>query len=335
MMQPLPIRFLGTGAYVPDHVLTNQHFIDYLDTNDEWILSRTGIRERRRAAANQATSDLATIAAQRALEDARLSPEDLDVIVCATATSDHQFPAAATFVQANLGARRAAAFDVGAACAGFIHASAIAVNMLQTGFCRRALVIGAETLTRFSDTEDRTTVVLFGDGAGAAILARNDNEEKAGSKGQVLYYELGCDGTRAKDIWVVAGGSRMPSSATTVAERLHFLRMRGREVYKFAVIKMQELIDRALQHTGLAPHDLKLVIPHQSNLRILESVREKMGLPPEKVAINIDRFGNTSAASIPMGLDEARRTGVLQTGDHVLMIALGAGLVWGTMVVRL
>jgi len=326
----LPIRFLGTGAYVPAEVVPNQHFVDYLDTTDEWIVSRTGIRERRKASPSECTSTMAVEAARRALENAGLTADDIDVIVCATATGDCPLPATATFVQEALGGRLTPAFDVGAACAGFIYATSVGAGLLGSGFYERALIIGAETLSRYIDPQDRTTCVILGDGAGAAVISRSRNPEQA-----ILHCEMGCDGTRTKQIWVPAGGSRLPSSSTTVAERLHYMKMRGRDVYKFAVIKMQELIDRALEATALTPDDLKLVIPHQSNLRIIESVREKMGLPPEKIAINITRYGNTSAASIPLALDEARRNGTLNSGDVILLLAIGAGLTWGCMVIRL
>ena len=202
--------------------------------------------------------------------------------------------------------------------------------MLTSGLYETALVIGAETLTRFINPEDRATAILLGDAAGAAIIGRSDDPDQG-----ILYCELGCDGTRADLIIVPAGGSRLPASETTVAERLHFMYMRGREVYKFAVNKLQELTDRALEETGLAPDDLKLVIQHQSNLRIIESAREKLGLPKEKVVVNIDRYGNTSSASVIMGLDESRRKGLLQEGDIILMLALGGGLCWASMVVKL
>ena len=215
-----------------------------------------------------------------------------------------------------------------------MHASTIALSLLHSGVHGVALVIGAEVLTRFADPQDRGTVILFGDGAGAAIFKRAEATD-AEPASRVLFCELGCDGTRAMDIVLPAGGSRLPVNPMVLSERLNFLTMRGREVYKFAVVKMQELIDRALEQSGLTPSELKLVIPHQSNLRIIESVRERMGLPLEKITININKFGNTSAASVIMGLDAARREGQLQTGDHVLMIAIGAGLAWGVMVVRL
>ncbi len=330
-MQPTwPIRLCGTGTYVPDEVISNRHFIDYLDTTEDWIVSRTGIRERRRAAPDESTSTMAVKAAQQALADAEMSPEQIDVIICATATPDYPFPSTASAVQHALGVPGGAAFDVGAACAGFLYATSIAAGLINSGIQKRALVIGAETLTRFTDMEDRRTAILFGDGAGAAVLTKVKTPGPA-----ILYCDLGCDGSRGKDIWVPAGGSVLPASTTTVAERLHYMKMRGPEVYKFAVIKMQKLIDTALRATNLTPDDLKLVIPHQSNLRIIESVRTRMGLPRERVSVNIDRYGNTSAASVIMALDEARRDGTLQSGDLALMVAIGAGLTWGTMIVRL
>jgi 3-oxoacyl-[acyl-carrier-protein] synthase-3 len=330
MTKRLPFELRGTGAYVPAEVVSNAYFTSYLDTSDEWIVGRTGIRERRRASAQECTSTMAVEASRKALQDARMGITDVDLIVCATATGDCPFPATATFVHGALGAGEIPAFDVSAACAGFLHALVVSAGLLSSGLYRSALVIGAETLTRYADREDRRTAILLGDGAGAAILTRTDPTDRG-----ILHCAMGCDGTRAEYIWVPAGGSRLYTSATTVAERLHYMRMRGREVYKFAVVKMQELIDQALSEVGLTPQDLKLLIPHQSNLRIIESVRERMGLPKEKVAVNIDRYGNTSAASIPMALDEHRRSGFLKAGDIVLLIAIGAGLTWSTAVVRL
>ena len=330
VLTDLPVRFCGTGAYVPEEVLDNQYFVDRLDTTDEWIRTRSGILERRRAAPEETTSTMAAEAAKRALEQAGLSPQDLGVIICATATGDCQFPATATFVQRHLGADGVPAFDVGAACAGFLYATSVAASMLSSGGCKYALVIGAELLTRFVDSEDRATVVLFGDAAGAAVLGPAEEPHQ-----KILYCDIGCKGEGADLIWVPAGGSKLPASEMTVAERLHFMRMKGREVYKFAVTKMHALIDNALAVTGLKPDDLKLVIPHQSNLRIIESARERLGLPREKIAINIDRYGNTSSASVIVSLDEGLRDGTLQKGDIVLLVAIGAGLVWGTAVVRL
>lgn len=326
----LPIVLRGTGAYTPKEILTNQHFVDYLDTTDEWITTRTGIRERRKAAPDESTSTLGAEAARRALDNAGLSIDDIDIIVCATATGDHMFPATACFIQHQLGGKNIPAFDVGGACAGFMYATITASGLMLTGAYNRALVIGAETLTRFANAQDRSTCILFGDAGGAAIFERSDDPDRG-----IIYFELGVEGSRANDIILPAGGSKMPASQTTVAENLHTLHMKGREVYKFAVVKMVELIERALHETGLTCADLKMLIPHQSNLRIIESVRERIGLPIEKVAINIDRFGNTSAPSVVLSLDEHRRSGLLVEGDTILLIAIGAGLAWGTMVMRL
>jgi 3-oxoacyl-[acyl-carrier-protein] synthase-3 len=316
--------------YVPKEVLDNKYFAERLDTSDEWIRTRSGILERRRCAPEESTSSMSTEAARRAIEMAGIAPTDLGLIVCATATGDYQFPATAAFIQHALGAEGVPAFDVNAACAGFLYGLCVGGSMLAAGAGEYALVIGAETLTRFVDPEDRATVVLFGDAAGAAVLGRSTGGEQS-----ILYCDMGSDGSRAKLIWVPGGGSKLPTSQMTVDERLHFMHMKGREVYKFAVTKLQELIDNALTVTGLKPDDLKLVIPHQSNLRIIESARERLGLPPEKVAINIDRFGNTSAASVIMSLDEGLRDGTLQRGDLVLMVGIGAGLTWSTAVIRL
>lgn len=330
MTVQLPIRICGTGAYLPSQVVTNQHFADYLDTSDEWIVSRTGIRERRRAAEGECTSTMAANASRQALEHAGLTIDDIDIIICATATGDCPFPATAAFVQAELGGTGTPAIDISAACAGFLYGANIAAGMLGSGMYEHVLVIGAETLSRVTDPHDRSTVVLFGDAAGAAVLGRADNPEQG-----VLYYELGCDGTKTDHIWIPGGGSRLPMSESVLAERLQYMHMRGREVYKFAVVKLQELVEKALDSAGMTPDDLTLFIPHQSNLRIIESARERLGLPREKVAINIDRYGNTSAASVIVSLAEAQRDGRVGPGDVVLMIAIGAGLTWGTMLLRL
>lgn len=330
MTGKLPIQVMGTGMYVPSRVVDNEEFCRRLDTSDEWIVTRTGIHERRWADQKEYSSTLASHACRSALSDAGVAPTDLDLIICATATGDCPFPATAAFIQRDLGAVNVPAFDVSAACAGFLYGTIVAGQFLSTGNYRRVLVVGTETLSRFADPEDRATIVLFGDAAGAAVLSPTESPDRG-----VLYYEFGCDGTRAEHIWLPAGGSRFPASEKTVAERLHFMRMRGREVYKFAVLKMEELIDRALCETCLRADDLKLIIPHQSNLRIIESVRERLGLPREKMAVNIDRYGNTSAASVPMALDAARRDGTLVEGDTVLMVAIGAGITWSTIVLRL
>ena len=330
MNQRLPVRLCGTGAYVPAEVVGNRHFCDYLDTTEEWIVTRTGIRERRKASPKECTSTMAAVAARQALENAGMTIADIDAIVCATATGDCPFPATAAFVHEHLGCEDIPAFDVNGACAGFIYGSAAAAGLIAAGVHKTVLVLGAETLSRYLDPEDRATAILLGDAAGAAILTRSMNPEQG-----IIHLELGCDGSKSQHIWLPAGGSRLPASSMTVNERLHYMQMKGRDVYKFAVLKMEDLIDRALAATGLRADDLKMLIPHQSNLRIIESVRDRMGLPVEKVAVNINRFGNTSAASILLALDEHRRDGTLVPGDHVLMLAVGAGLVWGSMIMRL
>ncbi|MGB0716902.1 MAG: beta-ketoacyl-ACP synthase III [Phycisphaerae bacterium] len=328
----MPVSITGSGTYLPEEVLTNAYFAERLDTTDEWIVTRTGIRERHRAAEDESTSTMATQAALKAIEDAGLTPQDIDAVVCATATGDHPFPATATYMHAQLGLKDVPAFDISAACAGFLYGCCVASGFIGSGMYRRVLVAGAETLSRYADPTDRSTVVIFGDGAGAAVL---EATEPSDAHSGVLYFALGCDGTRANHIVVPSGGARMPTTESTLAERLQYLRMKGREVYKFAVIKMQELIDEALRQANVTPDELAMVIPHQSNLRIIESVREKLGLSRDKIAVNIDRCGNTSAASIPMALDEARREGRLKKGDLILMVGIGAGITWSTMLVRL
>ena len=333
MNHPLRVVIRGTGASVPDEVLDNDFFSAYLDTSDEWIVTRTGIRQRRRVAEGQSTLDLALEASQRALERAEMSAGDLDLIIVCTATPHTPLPSTACWLQDALGIGHSdgpAAFDMHAACAGFVYGVNVASSLIEIGDHCNALVVGAETLTRITDYEDRSTCILFGDGAGAAVLSRSPDPDRG-----ILYHEMGADGSKAKAVWVPAGGSHEPASNRTVAERLHYMRMNGRELYKFAVLKMQELTDRALEKTGLKAEDIKLVIPHQSNLRIIESGRNRLKLPPEKVAVNIDRFGNTSAASVALALDEAMRDGTIQQGDYVLLVGFGAGVTWASALMRL
>ncbi len=329
----LNIVIRGTGASVPDHVITNDHFASYLDTSDEWILSRTGIKERRKIADDKTVLDLALEASRLALEDAKMTPDELDLIMVCTATPETQVPATACWLQHELGIsgeNGIGTFDLSAACSGFIYGLVFASNIIQGGNYKNVLVVGAETLSRITDSQDRSTAILFGDGAGAAIISRSEDPEQG-----ILYNELGADGSRAKAIWMPAGGSRDPASIRTVNERLHNLRMNGREVYKFAVLKMQQLIVEALERTGHVADDLAMIIPHQSNRRIMDSARERVNLPPEKMAVNIDRYGNTSSASVIMAFDEARRDGRLKAGDLVLIVAFGAGVTWGSALIRL
>lgn len=310
--------------------MTNDDFARILDTSDEWIRTRTGIRERRVASNGENTMTLALDASRRALEEAGLGPGDLDMIVVATCTPAYPLPATGCFLQHELGCGHIPAFDLSAACAGFVYAFVTAAQMYASGRYEKVLVVGAETMTRIADFEDRTTCVLLGDGAGAAVIGPAENSVSG------LYdFCLGADGSGARMIWVPAGGTAAPTSAETVADRMHYMKMRGREVYKFAVTKMQEVIAGTIEHAGLTIDDIAYIVPHQSNLRILESAGEKLGIPPEKIAVNIDRFGNTSAASIPMALDEARRIGRVRTGDWVLIAGFGAGLTWGSALIRL
>jgi 3-oxoacyl-[acyl-carrier-protein] synthase-3 len=320
----------GTGSAWPDRVMTNADFEKILDTSDEWIRTRSGIRERRICAAGENTLTLARTAASRALADAGLAPADVDLIVLATCTPAYPIPATACWLQQELGCRQVPAFDLNAACSGFVYALAAAAGLMAAGSYRNVLVLGAEAMSSVTDFEDRGTCILLGDGAGAAVIGPTENPTSG-----VYDILLGADGGGAQAIWVPAGGSVQPPSNLTLNERLHYLKMKGREVYKFAVHKMHEVVADVLERARLSIADLALVIPHQSNLRIIESAMEKLGLPPEKVAVNIDRFGNTSAASIPLALDEARRSGRIKSGDWIILAGFGAGLTWGSVLIRL
>jgi len=314
----------GCGAYLPEQVLTNHDLAARLDTSDEWIRQRTGIGERRIAAPGELTSDLATAAARRALDGAGMSGNDLDLIVLATATPDHTFPATATKVQAQLGMKRGAAFDVQAVCSGFIFALSVADNALRLGQARTALVIGAETFSRILDWEDRGTCVLFGDGAGAVVLNAVP-DPGPGGRG-VLSTHLHTDG-RQHDILYVDGG---PSSTRTTG----FLRMEGRDVFRQAVQHLTEVVDEALAANGHTAADLDWLVPHQANSRIIEAIGRKLALPPGRVVSTIERHANTSAASIPLALNEAVSDGRIVPGNLVLLEAMGGGLSWGASLVR-
>jgi 3-oxoacyl-[acyl-carrier-protein] synthase-3 len=316
-------QVVGCGGYLPERVVTNEELAERLDTSDAWIRQRTGIGERRIAAKGELTSDLAAHAARRALERAGMSGSDLDLIVLATATPDETFPATASKVQARLGMKRGAAFDVQAVCSGFIFALAVADNALRLDQARTALVVGAETFSRSLDWQDRSTCVLFGDGAGALVL----NAGPAGSANRgVLSTHLHSDGQQ-HDILYVDGG---PSSTGTAG----CLRMEGREVFRQAVQHLSEVVDEALAANGLCPADIDWLVPHQANTRIIDAVGRKLGLTREKTVLTIERHANTSAASIPLALDEAVTDGRIQPGHLVLMEALGGGLTWGASVVR-
>ena len=295
-----------------------------MDTSDEWIVSRTGIRERRVVEfGKEATSDLALGASEQAIEMAGISPDALDLIIVATITPDHIVPSTACLLQKRLGAGNASAFDLAAACAGFIHSLEVAKQFIATGSFQRILVVGADCMTTITNYEDRNSCIIFGDGAGAVVLERSKGD------GQVYDSILGAEGEN--DLFLVrAGGSRVPTTHETVSSRSHLLRMDGKKVFKFAVAKMKELLEASVRGNGFAPDDIKWVIPHQVNRRIIESAIKKIGIPMERVIINVDRYGNTSAASVPVALDEAVRDGRIQRGDLCAMVAFGAGLSWAS-----
>lgn len=321
-------RIIGTGSYVPEKVLTNFDLEKMLDTTDEWIVARTGIHERHVAAEGEFTSDLATNAARKALEMAGVAAEEIDLIVVGTITGDFPWPATACLVQSNLGIKGCAAFDVSAACSGFLYALDAATKQIQCGAVKKALVIGAEVLTRAIDWQDRNTCVLFGDGAGAVVLEAQDGDQG------VLSTHLHADGSYWELLYQPGFGSRFPASAAGLAERLPFLKMQGNEVFKVAVRSLHEVAVEALEANGLVASDIDLFIPHQANRRILEATAKRLGLTEEQVYINVDRFGNTSGASIPIALDEANRLGRIKAGDMLLFDAFGGGFTWAAAMVR-
>lgn len=331
MPSPLPLKIAGTGRFVPARVLNNAHFESYLDTSNEWIMERTGIRERHVVSDGESTLTLAEGAARAALADAGLEPKALDLIILATSTGDFIFPPTAGCLVNKLGIQGTPSFDLSATCSGFIFALVTGAHMLQSGAYRRVLVIGAESMSRVTDYEDRGSCILFGDGAGAMVI-----ESGGDANGPcMLHHRIASCGSGTELLWIPAGGTRRPANAMTVSERLHFLKMQGREVFKSAVVTLRQTIETTLAEAGYKPDDLALVLTHQSNLRIIESARAKLGLPPEKMYVNIDRFGNTSAASVPIALDEVRKAGRVKSGDLVMMAAFGAGFTWGAALLRL
>jgi 3-oxoacyl-[acyl-carrier-protein] synthase-3 len=299
-----------------------------VDTSDEWILERTGIRERRIAAKGQAASDLAYEASKTALKRAGLVPEDIDVIIVATVTGDMPFPATACFLQDKLGAANAVGFDVNAACSGFLYALYVADAFLRTGMHRRALVVGTEVLSKFTDWEDRTTCVLFGDGAGAVIVEQTDEDRG------ILSIHINSDGRMWDLIHVPGGGSRNPASRETVEKKLHYIKMKGNETFKVAVRTLEELAVRTLEENRMPSSQVSLLVPHQANLRIIQATADRLKIPLEKVVINLDRYGNTSAASIPIALDEAVTSGKVKDGDYLLLEAFGGGLTWASALIQ-
>lgn len=325
-MNEISVGILGTGKYVPERRLTNQELEQMVETNDEWIVTRTGIRERRIAAPEQATSDLAYEASVRALEAAGITADQLDLIIVATITPDMFFPSTACLLQEKLGAKKAAAFDLSAACSGFIYGLANASGFIKMGMYRHVLVVGAECLSRITDYTDRNTSILFGDGAGAVVLGQVP--EGRGFKS----FKLGADGSGGELLRVCGGGSRLPSSEQTLTDRRHYIEMNGRDVFKFAVRIMGSAAEEALSMAGLGKADIDLLVPHQANIRIIQSALERLDLPEEKAMINLDRYGNVSAASIPLALAEAVEEGRVKEGDCLVLVGFGGGLTWGASV---
>ena len=322
---------LGTGSYAPAKVLTNDDLAQIVDTSDDWILSRTGIRERRLADPGETTSDMAARAAATALADAGLLPAAIDAVIVATMTPDMPMPSTACFVQHKLGIPdHAACFDLNAACSGFLYALDTACALVESGRYRHALVIGAEKISTVLDWQDRTTCVLFGDAAGAVIIGRSARPDAG-----FLGCNLNANGSVAEILCIPGGGSKLPVSADLLASRQQFIKMKGREVFKIAVRAMEESAREILEQHQLRPDQISCVIPHQANLRIIELIAEYLGITLDRFFINLDRYGNTSAASIPLALDEARRAGRVRAGDLVLMTAFGAGLTYGSALIRL
>ena len=331
---PGPYRAVlaGTGSYLPERRLTNADLAKIVETDDEWIVQRTGIRERRIAAKDESCATLASQAATRALRAARVEPKDLGCIIVATVTPEMQMPSTACFVARSLGLKDTPAWDLSAACSGFVYSLEVANALVTCGQYRNVLVIGAETLSRITDYSDRSSCILFGDGAGAAVVQGVPTAE-AGGRG-IEYTSCHADGG-GWELLYCAPGSRHPIDEKMIAAGTQFMRIRGREVYKFAVNRFIEMIEDALSGAGLTRDDIAAVVPHQVNQRIIDSAMDKLGLPPEKACVNIERYGNTSAASIPIALDEALRTERLKRGDAVVVVAFGAGLTWANAVVRL
>lgn len=327
-MSKTAVGILATGSYLPERILTNKELETMVDTTDEWIVSRTGIRERRVSTPEQASSDLAYEASMRAIEKAGLTPDQIDLILVATVTPDMMFPSTACILQNRLGANKAAALDVSAACTGFIYALATGSKFIETGMYRHVLVVGVESLSKITDWEDRNTCVLFGDGAGAAVLGPVEDGQGFQS------FVLGADGSGGVHLNQKAGGSRLPASLETIENKQHFVYMNGREVFKFAVRVMNTATDEAIEKAGMSKEDIDFLVPHQANQRIIDAAVERLGLSEDKVVVNLDRYGNMSSASIPVALDEAVAEGRIQDGSNLLLVGFGGGLTWASTVIK-
>lgn len=325
-------RIAGVGSAIPSHVLSNRDLEKIVDTSDEWIVSRTGIKERRIVEEGTDTSDLVTTAAKKALVQAQISPEQVDALIVGTATPDTVFPSTACWAQPKIGLRRVPVFDVSAACSGFIYGWIVADSLIKTNVANHVLIVGAEVLSRVMNWKDRSTCVLFGDGAGAILISKND--ETSGSQQGLLASSWGADGSLAQLLWQPAGGTRSPATRASVDSDKHTVHMTGNEVFKHAVKAMQRSVDEVLEKAGIKPNDIDLFVPHQANLRIMKATAERSGIPMEKVVQTIDRYGNVSAASIPMALADADAEGRLSRGDLVLSAAFGAGFTWAAALYR-
>jgi 3-oxoacyl-[acyl-carrier-protein] synthase-3 len=321
-------RIISTGSYLPEKVLSNSEMEKMVDTSDEWITERTGIRERRIADRTQAASDLAYEASRIALERAGLGPEDIDLIIVATITGDMPFPSTACFLQDKLGATNAAGFDINAACSGFLYSLYIADSFIRSGKHRRILVAGTEVLSKITDWDDRTTCVIFGDGAGAVVVGPSDDDSG------LLSVNINSDGKMWDLIHVPAGGSRNPASQLTIEQRMHYIKMKGNETFKVAVRTLEDIALKTLEENNVQPSSLSLLIPHQANLRIIQATADRLKVPMDKVIINLDKYGNTSAASIPIALDEALQSGRINAGDYILLEAFGGGLTWASALIK-
>ena len=319
---------VGLGTYVPERVLTNLELESMLETSDEWIRSRTGIKERRIAAPEQASSDLAFEAARLALENGKVSADEVDLIVCATLSPDMLFPATGCIVQDRLGAKKAAAFDLEAGCSGFIYGLAVAQAFITSGIYKTVLVIGTDVMSRMVNWKERDTCVLFGDGAGAVVVKPVESDQG------ILSVHLGSDGSGADTLLVPAGGSRMPFSQETLDRNLQYIHMNGGEVFKFAVKAMCNATKQVLDDAGLKQEDIDFLVPHQANTRIIESAAKRLKLPLEKVVVTVDRYGNNSTASVPLALEEAVKDGRIKDGHNIVLVGFGAGLTWGAVAIR-
>lgn len=324
-----PVTIAGTGSYLPEKILTNADLEKIVDTTDEWITSRTGIKERRIAADGEYTSHMATKAALKALEQADIAADEIELIIVATITPDTLTPATACYVQAQLGAHSAVAFDISAACSGFLYAMKIAKRLISDGAYKNAVIIGAEKLSSFVDWKDRNTCVLFGDGAGAAVLRKSEEGE-----GRILATETGTDGRHTEILNIAGGGSACPTTIENADDRLATMSMQGREVFKLAVNAMKKASETVIQRANLTAEDITLVIPHQANLRIIDAIANRLTIPNEKVFVNLDKYGNTSAAAVAIALDEAHRQGQFKRGDNIILVVFGAGLTWAATAIE-